>query len=184
MYRKIIFISINLLPINSFTKVTLLIFLASFAFFVTLVYKPFTFQNLNVMEFYSLLSAIITLYSGALYISDVNDNLKAISFLTLIFVNLAFCITWFISLISIVFHSNIKKMQNLFPQCTYRLIACIMSFQNTKKNVNVVRYFREVSVNYSCYRRNILKTYESCRDVSTMKFESKKKKKVCLQKIV
>ena len=179
MYRKIIFIAINLLPISSFTKVTLLILLASFAFLVTFLYQPFTFQKLNVIEFYSLLSAIITLYSGALYISDVNDTLKALSFLTILMVNLAFCFTWLLSLTSIVFSSNIKKLQNLFPQCTYRLIACIMSFQTTKKNVNLVKYFRDVTANYSSHRRSIIKKYESdeVSDMSTIIAESKKNKK-------
>ena len=160
MYRKIIFITINILPINSFTKVTLLIFIASIAFLLTFFLRPFLFNELNKIEFYSLLSAIIILFSGALYICDISDELKAFSFATIILVNMVFCLSWLYSLFRIVFQANTGKLQKIFPKCTYFIIACIMSLQKTKKSINLFSYLEKMRSNFRSFRLSLTKNFE------------------------
>ena len=160
MYRKIIFIEINILPINPFTKVTLLILIALIAIHLTFFLRPFIFDEVGKIELSSLLSAIITLFSGALYICDIGDELKIINFATIILVNTSFCVIWLSSLLRIVFQTNIDKLQRIFPRCTYFIIACILSLLETKKSINVVSYVKNMRKNFQRFRRSLRKRFE------------------------
>ena len=173
MYRKIIFISINLLTLTSFAKVTILLMIAGLAFVLTYFAQPFNYRELNKIEEYSLLSAMATLFSGALYVCDVNDILKAISFSAIILVNIAFIITWFFSLTNVVFQSHLGKLQEYFPKFTYSIVACIIALEKTKKSLNICHYFKEAKQNFSKIRTDIITTYEE-RDSSFLTVAEKK----------
>ena len=160
MYRKIIFIAINLFTLTSFAKVTILLMIAGFAYLLTVFGQPFNYKELNKMEEYSLLSAMATLFSGALYVCDVNDTLKAISFAAIILINIAFIITWFASLMNIAFQAHLGKLQHYFPSCTYSVVAFLIALEQTKKTLNICKYFQEVRKNYAKIKINIVTTYE------------------------
>jgi len=161
MYRKIIFIAINLLSINSFTKVTILLLFAAFSFVLSIFCQPFNFKELNKIEEYSLSSAIITLFSGALYICDVSDDLKALTFAIIILVNIAFCISWLVSLLNVVFQAQLGRFQKYFPNFTYSLVALLLTLEKTKKTFNLCSYFKDVKKNFGKIRTTLVNTYES-----------------------
>ena len=161
MYRKIIFIGINLFPINNFAKVTLLLLIALIASLMMFFLRPFIFNELNKIECYSLLSAIITLFSGALYRCDVSDELKAISFTTIILVNTLFCVRWLMSLLGIVFQTNMDKLRRIFPRFTYFIMACFLSLKTTKKSFKVVSYMKNMRMNYSRFKVSVKTSFES-----------------------
>ena len=148
MYRKIIFIAINLLSISSFVKVTVLLIIAAFAFITSFFCEPFNYKELNKIENYSLLSAMATLFAGALYVSDINDTLKALSFVFIIMVNVIFSLNWFFSIINVVFHAHIKKFQEYFPNLTYSIVAGILTLEKTKKTYfkNFVKLHRFAAI--------------------------------------
>lgn len=104
MYRKILVLSINLLSVSLLTKTVLLIVLSAIFTLLTFFARPFLLKSMNFLEFYSNLSALITIYSGALYISDVNDTFKAVTFVCIVIVNLLFGILWITSFLQIIFH--------------------------------------------------------------------------------
>jgi len=140
MYRKIFFIAINLSSMTSFLKVSILLCVASINLFLNFRFRPYVFQELNVLEFYSLLSTIFMLFTGALYISEIGDNLKAMCFLSIILVNSAFCLSWFCSIVSLTFFNNWEKFEKVFPKFTFKLLSILDNIQK----LNVVRYLKRM----------------------------------------
>ena len=108
MYRKILVLSINLLPISLLSKTVCLIILSAIFTVMTFFARPFLLKQMNFLEFYSNLSALITIYSGALYISDISDAFKAITFICILIVNILFGILWITSFLQIIFHVHIN----------------------------------------------------------------------------
>ena len=161
MYRKIIFIAINLLSISPFTKVTILLFIAGYSFLTSYFCEPFTYKELNKIENYSLLSAMATLFAGGLYICDIADFLKAISFAFIIMVNIAFSLSWFWSVLNAVFSSYLSKFQQHFPNFTYFIVAGISTIEITKITFNICYYIREFKKNFSNIRKDLIRTYET-----------------------
>ena len=161
MYRKIIFIAIDLLSISSFTKVSILLFFASYAFIVSYFCEPFSYKELNKIENYSLLSAIATLFAGALYICDINDSLKAMSFVSIILVNIAFSLSWFWSILNAVLNSNLSRFKHYFPNLAYFIVAGIFTLEKTKRRLNICNYIREFKKNFRKIRKNLINTYET-----------------------
>lgn len=174
MYRKIIFIVINLLNINSLTKVTLLLFISTLVFLITYFTRPFVFAPLNQIELYSLMSAIITLFAGALYISDVNDYLKAISFMVILLVNFAFVLTWLFSLLNIVFETNFNKMKEKCPALAYKLMAFLKTLQKTKRSWNFFKYVKRMRKTYHTEKEEIIKEIEVEKSLNKKKPPIKK----------
>lgn len=156
-----IFIAVNLLPINSFTKVSLLLFFAAFSYIITYFSHPFVFDELNDIELNSLMSAMITLFSGALYLCDVGDYIKALSFSAIIFVNSCFSLGWAFHLFNGVFDANFAKLQKIFPYFTHKLFACILSFQITEQSWNLRMYLKNFQKNYNEAKKEIIQTYEN-----------------------
>ena len=119
MYRKILFISINVikdLPLNS--KAILLLFLCLMSMLITLSARPFLTEDLNNLEVFSNLAALLIIYSGCLYLIGNSDFLKIFSYLTIFFVNIAFTVLWAISIIKLVLETYekilIKRSPRLF----------------------------------------------------------------------
>lgn len=104
MYRKIIILSLNLLSVSLLSKTIFLIIVSAVFTLLTFFARPFLLKQMNFLEFYSNLSALITIYSGALYISDVSDSFKAITFICILIVNILFGVLWIKSFLQIVFH--------------------------------------------------------------------------------
>lgn len=165
MYRKIIFIAINLLSISPFTKVTILLFIAGCSFITSYYCEPFIYKELNKIENYSLSSAMVTLFAGGLYICDIGDFLKALSFALIILVNIAFSLSWFWSVLNAVFSSNLKKFQQHFPNLTYFIVAGISTMEKTKKTFNICYYIREFKKNFTDIRKNLITTYETNENI-------------------
>ena len=163
-----------MLTLTSFAKVTLLLSFAALAFIITKFCKPFMVKELNQIEEYSLLSAMITLFSGAFYVCDVKDYLKAINFVAILLVNFAFCFSWLLSLINIAFQAHMGKLQEYFPGCTYSIVAFLLTIDKTKKSINLCKYFKEVTKNYGNIRRSIINTYETSIDDSYISTIGKK----------
>lgn len=149
---------------------SLLLFFAAFSYILTHFSHPFVFSILNDIECYSLMSAIITLFSGALYLCNVSDYIKAISFSAIVLVNLCFALCWALNLFSIVFETNLTKLQQIFPFFTYALVAFIMTFQKTERSWNIFVYLSNIKKNYIRIRKEIIETYE------TQNLSQKKKK--------
>ena len=101
-----------------------------------------------------------TLFAGALYVCDIDNNLKAISFVFIVIVNVIFSLNWLLSIINVVFHAHIKKFQEYFPNLTYSIVAGILTLEKTKKTLNCFHYFREVKKNFRKIRTSI-QTFDS-----------------------
>ena len=69
-----------------------------FSFLVTFYARPFILRKMNILELYSNLSAALTIYSGALYVMEVGDWLKALCFVNVVLINGVFAYIWLSSM--------------------------------------------------------------------------------------
>lgn len=143
--------------------------------------KPFVFNRLNDIECYSLMSAIITLFSGALYLCNIGDFMKALSFSAIILVNLCFSFIWILNLLDIIFETNLGKLQHFFPFFTYSLVACIMAFQKTEKTCNLLVYLKNIRNKYNGIKQELIQVYET-QDISARKGKINSKVPISKQK--
>lgn len=103
------------------------------------------------------MSVIIILFSGALYLSDVGESIKALSFTIIMIVNLCFSLNWAKYLFHIMFETNLQKFQQKFP----RFSSFIMSCQKSEIIWNIKKYLKNLGSNYKSIKKEIIQTYES-----------------------
>ena len=114
MYKKIAFISINLLSNwNIYGKGTALIGL-SFIYTLKLAFsKPFVLLDLNSIEYLSNLSSTATILFGIVYIDSTENNLSILWFMIVLFLSLNFFCQWsikFIRLLYVLHYKTLKKL--------------------------------------------------------------------------
>lgn len=174
MYRKIMFISINLFTdMSIFSKAVILLFFSFLSLMVTFNSKPFLLREMNYLEFYSNISASLTIFSGALFITDINDYLKALCFSVIIFVNGVFALIWLTSMISLVFHVHHRNLERICPCLVIRVHALRASLGHTKYQRGSFIYLKQVMTNYTEFKmdlicdrkKEILDRKKSCKDV-------------------
>ena len=149
-----------MLSLTLFSKVTCLICVLAISFVMTFLCKPFNYLELNKIEHYSLLSAMVILFSGAFYVCDIKEEFKIIPFFLIIFVNIIFCFNWLLSFTSILFHANLNKLQAYFPNYTYSIVALIMAIQQTEMTFNLIRFFKIIKQKFKIIRSNLINIYE------------------------
>lgn len=150
MYRKILFISVNLLEnLSIFNKATLMLSFSFVSFLITYYSRPFLLKKMNVLELYSNLSSALTIYAGALYIMDVGDWLKAICFATVVLLNCIFSYFWISSMISIIFHAHFETREKFFPKITLKIFALIEALSRLKFSLNLCFYCSSLKELYS-----------------------------------
>jgi hypothetical protein len=153
MYRKIIFISINLFTdMPMISKAVILLFFSFLSLVITFNSKPFLLKEMNYLEFYSNISASFTIFSGSLYITDINDYIKACCFAAIVLVNFMFAIIWLISLISITFQTHYKKFEKYFPSLAIKFNALKNSMSYTKYQRGSFIYIKEFVNNYENFK--------------------------------
>lgn len=157
MYRKIIFISINLFTEKSmFSKAVVLLFFSFLSLLLTFRSKPFLLREMNYLELYSNISASLTIFSGALFLTDINDYLKAFSFTIIILVNGIFALTWLTSMTRLVFHVHHQKLERICPCFLVRMHALRASLVHTKFQRGSFVYLKKVLTNYSEYKMEFI----------------------------
>ncbi len=104
MYRKIIFIAIDLFSFGSLKKATILLFISGTNFGLVFYFHPFVFRELNVIECYSSFCVITAIFFGAMYLcNEVGDNIKLISFVIIVLINIFFLLNCVYFLLTITF---------------------------------------------------------------------------------
>ncbi len=170
MYRKIIFISIKLLQdMDIFSKTMILIFFSFFSFLITFYARPFLLRKMNLLEFYSNLSASLTLFLGAIFISDTNEVIKAISFVNVIVINTFFAYIWVGSMIEILFHTHFHRLETYFPRLAIIILAIKESIENVTFSFNLLKYFRKLRINYRKNKFSLLENADSDSNMSNDK---------------
>ena len=124
MYRKIIYISINLFEdMNSLVKVSILILISFASLLLTSKIKPYIGKEMNDLEFYSNFSSSLILLSGALNIVKANDYINILVFITVVLVNIYFGLIWTRS----IFNANFYLIKTYFP----KISSIILRFKKT-----------------------------------------------------
>lgn len=119
MYRKIVFLLVNVIPIPPSVKNLILLLISAIYFNINYNYRPYIFFELNIIEFLSLKSVLITLFAGIIYVTnEAGEFLKFISFIFIVLFNTHFCCKWIILLIGIIMDDKLSR----FHQVKYKLI--------------------------------------------------------------
>ena len=150
MYRKIIFISVNLFEsISIFSKATLMLSFSFLSFLITFYTRPFILRKMNILELYSNLSSALTIFSGALYIMDVGEWLKAFCFMNVIIINGIFAYVWLSSMMNIVFDAHFETCAKYLPNLSMKFFALRETFSRIQFTFNLFFYFKSLKELYS-----------------------------------
>ena len=116
MYRKMIFIFFSIFTaIDYQQRTSFLLFFSSLSLLITLKYKPFTLIEMNILEVESNITALITIFSGSLYVLDVGDAFKAIIFALIMLANTNFAFRWVFSVCDFTFKLYENKINKFCP---------------------------------------------------------------------
>lgn len=114
MYKKIAFISMNLLTNwNMYGKGMALIGL-SFIYTLKMSFsKPFVLMDLNSIEYLSNISSTTTILFGIVYLDSTENNLSILWFMIVVLLSLNFICQWaikFLRLIYVLHYKTLKKL--------------------------------------------------------------------------
>jgi hypothetical protein len=124
MYRKVLIVFISIiLDISPMVRTTFLLLITAFSLFLTITKKPFSVTDLNELEIKAQVSAIITLYSGMMYLNTVDELTQAIFFMILLITNVVFFYFWFKSLVLIFFSAKAQRIYDCCPNFFDKIIA-------------------------------------------------------------
>lgn len=123
-----------------FSKATIMLFFSFFFFLITFYTRPFILRKMNILELYANLSSALTIFSGALYIMDVGEWLKAICFMNVLIVNGFFAYFWLSSMMNIVFHAHFETCAKYFPKSAMKIFALRETFSRVKLTFNLFSY--------------------------------------------
>ena len=141
MYRKIIFIFFTILTtIPNEQKTIILLFVSAGFLHYTLKNRPFVVQEMNMLEIQSNLTAMITIFSGSLYILNVSDIIKASTFTSIILINTFFAVKWFFSTLDAVLYFYGGKINRFCP--------CLLNYYAIYKKTNEITKFSWKLHNY------------------------------------
>lgn len=145
MYRKIIFISINLFDdIPLFTKATIILFFSTVSVLLVYTYQPFILKKMNILEFYSNLSALLIIYSGILFLEDIGSWIKAFLFATIILVNIFFSFYWLESMLNIILDVHFKFFIRVCPNTMAWFASLLEAINYTKFICNLISYIKAI----------------------------------------
>lgn len=107
MYKKITIIVVSFLPKDYlYTQGLILMFISGFTYFITKMKEPFANVSINTLENTSNFSAFLIILVGNLSISSLQQSLKQILAITMIFSSFYFFLKWFSSTLDIFLSQN------------------------------------------------------------------------------
>ena len=131
MYRKVLVLFLSsIFDIPVLVKVTALLFLNTFFYYVTMITRPFQISDLNELEKKSNISALCIGYFGLLYLAIDNEFSKGLIFVFLLYVNLKFLLFWIRSILQIIVASKAEALHRLCPNFISRCLEISESKRN------------------------------------------------------
>ena len=133
MYRKITIICFLLIStLENKQKTVYLLFFCTLSYFITFQNQPFMVKRLNVLEEEANLSVLCTIFSGSLYILEISDIVKAVSFVCILIINVRFLIIWFLPVFNIYMMVYGKKIFRYCPRFV-NFVALLQKTSNMTK---------------------------------------------------
>lgn len=126
MYRKILFISLNLFQdVSINTKAIILLFFSLFSLLITFSSSPFLTRELNYLEVFSNISALLIIFSGCIYLNGDSILMKSTSYLMIFAINFIFSLFWIISILNIFLEAYESVLKERFPKFYFSLLKLI-----------------------------------------------------------
>ena len=141
MYRKMVFIFFSIMSsIPNDQKTTILLLFSGFSLYATLKSRPFALRELNILELQSNLTAMITIFAGALYILDVGDFVKIIVFFLIVVINSIFAVKWFLAVWDIVFITYERNIFRICPCFVVNFYILKKTIADTRASLNLPKF--------------------------------------------
>lgn len=145
MYRKILFLSVGVVEkITILSKSTILLAFSFISCLFTIICKPFILREFNSLEIFSNLSTLITIYSGSLYILDITDFFKVLTFFIIVLVNTIFALRWLWSMFEIVFNIHFDFFEKYCPEFSKKYLMLNQNLKNQKFDWNLFKYASKI----------------------------------------
>ena len=124
MYRKVLIVFVSIIfDLGVMVRASFLLLISGISLHFTSNKKPFSVTDLNELELKSNLAALITIYSGMMYMNIDHELSKALFFLILMFTNMGFVFFWVKSLVVIFLSVKAQKLYDTCPGFFNQFIA-------------------------------------------------------------
>ena len=110
-------------------------------------------RELNILEVYSNISALVTIFAGSLYISDVGNEGKMFAFLLIILVNTIFTVKWLFEIFDILFFTYEKTISKCFPCVIDYFTYFKKTLDDTRFDYNLPRFLYRFWRNFLINKR-------------------------------
>ena len=148
MNRKIIIIGFLLISdLQTNQKIIYLLFVCTLSYFLTLKNKPFMGKRLNILEEEANLSVLLTIFSGSLFILNIDDLTKGITFIAILIINLRFLVIWFIPVVKIYLMVYGKRIFKYFPKLINFVAIWQFTSNTTDFEYNLPRFMFQFARN-------------------------------------
>jgi len=128
MYRKVcLLLFLNFQTLNLFMKLTIIMGMMFIMMLMIAEYQPFIMIEHNYLEYFSSISSFFLIFAAYLYLSEVNNFIKAICFVVINITNFLFFVSWSIGTLKIL----IFKYRQLFLKHMPRLVFIIDAINST-----------------------------------------------------
>ena len=97
------------------TRATLLLFFAAFFYISTKLCNPFVLRELNIVEGFSNVAALTNLFFGCIYVLNIEEPLKFLSYCFILITNIYFMVRWFFSVFRLFINAHKKLIDKYFP---------------------------------------------------------------------
>ena len=155
IFRKIIFIDLQIPNIKIEQKAHFLLFFTMFWSYFSSKNKPFIDEKLNKIDNYSNLSSCVILFCGCLYLFDVNSFMKPLLYFTIILINAIFLAIFAKNCIFIVFILAAKKKAGFGSKIPNFCQNLLFSFEKIKFTIWIPYYFREIYRDFKKTKKRI-----------------------------
>ena len=116
MYRKIAIIFVAVfLEYNTSAKALLVLLILAFSIYTQALKKPYFTDDLNDMEFRSIIVSISTIYFGLFFYSSKNDFARVLMIVIIIASNVYFLYFWILRVMATQFYALITMLHG-FPR--------------------------------------------------------------------
>lgn len=138
MYRKIIFLSLNLFEnMGVFNKLYLYLLLTCFNSLFTFVSRPFVLRESNIIEYYSNVSLTLIIFSDLVYILTINEVIKTFFLIMTISINIIFQMNWMFRAVEVLCYAHVNTLRRYFPYFLKRIFAIINTLKTLDLNLNI-----------------------------------------------
>ena len=150
MSKKITFIFFSMIPnISNEQKCYFLLLFSVFSVLATVKFRPYVLRELNILELQSNLTALITIFSGLIFVIQGGKFLEICVFLMIVIMNSIFMVKWFLNVCDVIFYTYEKKIYKVCPWLFNNVYLLRQTISDTHASFNLPKLIFKFIQNFS-----------------------------------